>query len=1338
MKNGKNNNKKGIALSLMALAGLLALNTPAAASDNVTINDPIAYASTTNIPSQYDIFKTIGEDPFANLPNDIKWEELSAKPSEGTTNVIEVKLPNNDNRYYQYDLSSFDTKEYAKKYENLEIETHSHSVYAGGMSMYLHDCGALLINNETDESFAIRDTLFKNIVPTPIAPDNQEGRAVGYIIDNHGTISEINADFINNSANLSNSETVGISHQYGIISNINGNFIGNDTAISNSPDYGWGGDDVVIEHINGNFIANDVAISNSEIIEDIKGNFIANNRAINNYRNIENITGNFINNGTAINSIYDGKIKNVVGNFIGNGSANERDYNSHVGSAIYVSDSCTIENITGNFISNYSTSYMDQFASAPTLAIGGAIYYNGGTNRQEEVSNNVVNSTFINNYTTATNQNSFGGAIGLGRTSYYIPSKVNIKNSVFYNNYAVTDNQTAKGGAIYSEGNLSIIADNGVSEFTGNYVQVGDGAKDYQAIFMNVTHDRNGTSFFPELNLIAQNNGKIILNDKIAGAEQSNCVKYERTYGDSYSLPDNISQIRVGYQLDGDNIVKSSLYKYMEGYDSSYDPNYDKYMYTRNIIDNDQNVLRSYKYYYDYNNGSNIYHVFDDEGNETTYKVSQNYSNNTYNVLDDDGNIIKTFGSQSKYCPPPAYGYQVPLMQYKLYDENDNISSEPRYAVLPIFDEDLLKNINHIYYLNENNETTSETKYYTTESYFDTIPGIEESSSGRIVTYYVLDDDNNVVETYRTVNYYGNDSSVGYYLLDENNNIIDKIQTPIDNYLVAKDNLMPVFKRSININIDGDPSGTVLLNNNIEGYNEEGKTGALNINLRNTNLHLANRDNVLDNNNLNLYSGTLNMINGQAGVAALNSLTLKGNTNFVGDVDLKTETMDRFTAKNYGQHSGFLNVVGLNITDDMQKDKMEVSIPFAESGLKDNVMVNGSIENTLELPNSKYQLTAYTPIYKYNVTYDNKDDMGYFVFARGGKSGGGNVPNNYNPAVLASPVNIQAASNASINETFKYVFEHADAFTQLPSTERLSLLKENQYALSTDFNQNLGYVANEFNNKSGWFRPYVTFENMHLKNGPTVDAITYGSLVGFDSDFQHYKHGWTGVTTGYIGYNGSQLSYGGVDTSMNGGLLGLTQTLYKGNFWTALTLSAGANVGESNTMYGKEDFTSLLAGIGSKTGYNFEFKEGKFIIQPIMFLSYTFVNTFDYTNAAGVKINSDPMHSILLNPSIRFITNTKNGWQPYLSVGMVWNVMNENQVFANNVKLPEMSIKPYVEYGLGIQKRFKDNFTAFGQAMIRNGGRNGISLTSGIRWSIGKSKNVEKVQHQDRKVIKTL
>lgn len=543
------------------------------------------------------------------------------------------------------------------------------------------------------------------------------------------------------------------------------------------------------------------------------------------------------------------------------------------------------------------------------------------------------------------------------------------------------------------------------------------------------------------------------------------------------------------------------------------------------------------------------------------------------------------------------------------------------------------------------------------------------------------------------------------------------------------------------LKITGDSSSIVQLNNNIEN---------LDISLSGTNLHLGARDNVLDGNNIDLQSGTLSMVNNQAGVASLNNVTLSGNTNFVADVDLANEQMDRITANNYNTQQGInLNVVGMNLLSDSTKDVTEIY--FAQPGLKNNV-VNGMPANGgYNLPSSA-QTTFYTPIYKYNAIYDNRDDGGYFMFTKGDKiltpNGGGgttvtpsgNPSDAFNPSVLAPSVASQAGANATMNQTFNYAFQNSDNFMTIPYLERVAIKTANRYALSpTGDATDVGTFSPLFNaqneTSSAWVKPYASFENIPLKNGPKVSNITYGTLVGFDTPIKSIKHGWDRAWTGYIGYNGASQRFSGVDATQNGGLVGGTLTLYKGNFFNATTVSSGAIVGDNRTMYGTDNYTMLMAGVGNKTGYNFEFKEGKIIIQPSMLLSYTFVNTFDYTNAAGVKIKNDPLHAIQIAPGVKFIANTKNGWQPYIGVNMIWNLLDKSKVSANDVRLPEMSIKPYVQYGVGVQKRFKDRYMAFGQAMIQNGGRNGISLTAGFRWAIGKEgKPLEKVQRVNNKV----
>ena len=513
---------------------------------------------------------------------------------------------------------------------------------------------------------------------------------------------------------------------------------------------------------------------------------------------------------------------------------------------------------------------------------------------------------------------------------------------------------------------------------------------------------------------------------------------------------------------------------------------------------------------------------------------------------------------------------------------------------------------------------------------------------------------------------------------------------------------------AFDLKVTGDSTGKVILNNDVINAN---------ISLDNTNLYLGREDVFNQSQSLTLNSGSIYLNNQSIGTMHIPTLNLNGNTNLSVDVDLANKAMDRITADNYNiTNDAKLNVNNVILLSDAKADKTDIL--FADS------QIAGSVAYTGASP------IAYSPIYKYEVSY-NPDD-GFFTFARAsagtgdgnGNTGAGNISDSFNPAVLASPVATQAGAYTAQLQTFNYAFQHADTFMNIPYLERISIINANKYALSpTGDATEVGTFSPLLTKEEDagfWVKPYASFENIPLKNGPKVSNINYGTLIGYDSPLKTIGNGFERVLTGYIGYNGASQRYSGVDAYQNGGLIGGTTTFYKGNFFNATTLSVGATAGDATTMYGSENYTMLLAGIGNKTGYNFEFWDGKVILQPNFLISYTFVNTFDYNNAAGVRIESDPLHAIQLAPGIKLIGNTKNGWQPYIGVNMVWNLLDDSRVTANDVRLPEMSIKPYVQYGLGVQKRFKDRFLAFGQAMIHNGGRNGISLTAGLRWKVGK------------------
>lgn len=460
-------------------------------------------------------------------------------------------------------------------------------------------------------------------------------------------------------------------------------------------------------------------------------------------------------------------------------------------------------------------------------------------------------------------------------------------------------------------------------------------------------------------------------------------------------------------------------------------------------------------------------------------------------------------------------------------------------------------------------------------------------------------------------------------------------------------------------------------------------------------------------NAITFNGGNLDLRNGIASNIPLYGLALKSNSNIFVDVDLANKSMDKLTANNSSYTGGKLNVAGMNLLSDAINDF--TSINFTEdNNLKSNVAYTGDSQ------------VAYSPIYKYNVNYNANN--GNFEFKRGNGGGGGNASDAFNPAVLTGPVGAQLGSYLTQLNTYEQAFANMDMLMLMPMAQRIAMKYANKYA-STQGTGEGGVITFSPNQipeeqKGLWFRPFATFENVGLKNGPNVKNIGYGSLFGGDSDLLELKHGWDMQYSFYGGYNGSNQYYNGVSIYQNGGSLGASSTWYKNNFFTGLTANVGANVGEASSMYGNEDFTMLATGIASKTGYNWELANGKFIVQPSFLMSYTFVNTFDYTNAAGVRISSDPLHAIQIAPGLKFIGNLKNGWQPYIGLQMVWNVMDRARFKANDVSLPNMSVDPYFQYGIGLQKRIGDRFTGFGQAMLRNGGRNGIALQFGFRWAI--------------------
>lgn len=478
-----------------------------------------------------------------------------------------------------------------------------------------------------------------------------------------------------------------------------------------------------------------------------------------------------------------------------------------------------------------------------------------------------------------------------------------------------------------------------------------------------------------------------------------------------------------------------------------------------------------------------------------------------------------------------------------------------------------------------------------------------------------------------------------------------------------------------------EKSGTGTLN---LGGENSGYTGVFNFNQGTLNIladsvYLASpAQNFGSNVNLNLQNGQIGNIN-------LQNLTLNGTTNIFADMNLNTKTMDTISAHSLSG-SGNIFVKDLKIEGTPQGEHFE--IPFADAVLKDAVSYTPTQMNT--------------PIYKYEVSYDRGN--GDFEFNRLG----------FQTSLFSAQVAAQAAGYLAALDTYRNVFSNLDmVMITPPDSPRYSLLNKSASVIFPG-----SPVLMPEKNNGLWFKPYSVFESVGLKNGPRVSNVGYGSIIGAESGLKELSHGWYSLYGAYVSYNGSHQAFQGNSIYNNGGMLGFDAAFYRGRFFSVWTILAGASSAEASTVFGRENFAMFNTGIAQMSGYNFETIKRHLIIQPALLISYTFVNTFGYKNAANVDINTRPLNAIQIEPRIKIIGNFKDYFQPYLSVSMVWNIIDSAKFQANDVYLPNMSVKPFVQYGAGLQKRFNDRVTAFFETLLRNGGRNGVALLLGIRISI--------------------
>ena len=255
---------------------------------------------------------------------------------------------------------------------------------------------------------------------------------------------------------------------------------------------------------------------------------------------------------------------------------------------------------------------------------------------------------------------------------------------------------------------------------------------------------------------------------------------------------------------------------------------------------------------------------------------------------------------------------------------------------------------------------------------------------------------------------------------------------------------------------------------------------------------------------------------------------------------------------------------------------------------------------------------------------------------------------------------------------------------------------------------------------TSWVEAFGSKNDVKLKNlQGAIDTTFYGVVGGFDSKKFMYGNGIQAIYGVYGAYVISKQKYGQSRINQRGEYLGASVAFKKGNVSNTIAGNVGYLHNEAETSFGKDKFETKVISISDKV--EVALVDGKWTYTPALYLGYTGVDSDDYTTKAQTKIENKFMHVFTVAPELKIARDFGSGLSAYAKLAYKMFFYAENKIKANGVLLQEMSVKPYVEYGLGINKDWSQeewgsrDITTYGEIVRHDGGREGWDVNLGLK-----------------------
>lgn len=498
-----------------------------------------------------------------------------------------------------------------------------------------------------------------------------------------------------------------------------------------------------------------------------------------------------------------------------------------------------------------------------------------------------------------------------------------------------------------------------------------------------------------------------------------------------------------------------------------------------------------------------------------------------------------------------------------------------------------------------------------------------------------------------------------FYLLDIPDEGIIGVNMEENGYDMQLYSVHTYSSHAANLVLKGDASSTIELNNSIEN---------LDIISTAENVRVSEGQHLNHNNSLTINGGNINITDlgdKEVHFAALNLNEGSINIDQVS-ADLAAKEMGRITADEVAVGTGVINVNNIVLTTEAE-DKV-TAVEFANEKLRD------AVQTTVVTAEK-----AIAPIYKYDVVYD--DTTGEFVFTRPEEQ----VSENFNPGAYAGSVS--ALSNLNMQ---------AEAVTQVSDLASRSVL--------------------DYNKGRVWALPFYSNDTVGYSGFYDVDSRNYGLLAGVDSKAYHYgANGLSGVYTIFGGYNDGQNKYDGVKVDDKSWMLGLKASLYQNGFYGDAIVDYAKHDMDAKTVFGTDSNDTYGYGAALRVGYKHQIQS--LSLDGSIMLNWQHIAGEDYRSKSGTMVDVDDYSWLVLTPQLKIGYELDRVLRPYALVR--YNVMmnEKGRSRVNDVLLPAVESKDYVEYGFGLESDDMATHSGYAHILRRDGGREGWAVTAGYKFN---------------------